>query len=433
MKAYFRWSITIILNDEENHCRVSDVLRKIKDWDRLPLIPLVFLALWRILSFPIWLVQSGRGLPSSPDGDWYLNYSRALLENFSISLHINEILYLGYNLLLTGLLALFKDPVAVVYIQAVAASLSVIFIYQIANTLFNKRTGIIASLFYIYNWDVTLWSTYLISDSFFVSLLILCVYLLIKAMDSGTTSYRAAFVLTALYMSLFRPAGIVILTVMLLYILCRMERRCLNIFWTRYRTVLTGVAAILIFGLGSLYFRHVFDGFFASLQYNAKLVLYNLYAKGRIYDIATAYDYFYRPNYTIDVMDSLVLSFFIHNWDAVCVLFFRRTVAFFGTWAWETNFRNLGDYIYFSFRLLPAFLFATGTLAAIRDRKFGRAAVLWWIVFAVFVFCILLFIDAMYRYRFPAMPFIGIIAAYGLDRLITGGFFLACKMRTRSS
>ena len=67
-----------------------------------------------------------------------------------------------------------------------------------------------------------------------------------------------------------------------------------------------------------------------------------------------------------------------------------------------------------------------------REGTFGRAAVLWGIVLAVFAFCILLFIDAMYRYRFPAMPFIGIIAAYGLDRMINGGRILAEKAWPRA-
>ncbi len=408
------------------------VLRKIRDWKYITLVPLVILSCWRIISFPVWLVHSKRGLPSSPDGDWYLNHSRSMLDNFAISLNMNEILYLGYNLLLTALLAIFKDPVTVIYIQALTASLAVIFVYLIAWTLFNQRTAIIASLLYLYNWEVTFWSTYLISDSFFVSLLIVCVYLLIRAVDSRRTSYISAFAIMALYMSLFRPAGIVIFLCMLLYVLSRMGRKSISAFWTKYRTILLGFAAFVIFGLGLLYSRHVFDGFFASLQYNAKLVLYNLYAKGRVYDIATAYDYFYRPDYTIDIMDSLVFSFFIHNWDAVVILFFRRAVAFFGTWAWDNNLRNVADYLFFSFRLLPAFLFSVGTIAAVRNHIIGRAAILWWIVFAVFVFCILLFIDAMYRYRFPAMPFIGIIAAYGLDRLISGGCSIALKIRTRS-
>ena len=83
------------------------LFRKIWTWEHFPLIPLVIFSLYRTLSHPIWLVKCGRGLPKSQDSDWYLSYASALLENFSIRMNIDEILYLGYNLLLTGLLALF--------------------------------------------------------------------------------------------------------------------------------------------------------------------------------------------------------------------------------------------------------------------------------------------------------------------------------------
>ena len=159
--------------DRERDCRVRQFFQKLWSWELLPVLPLVVLSLYRTLSHPVWLVMSGRGLPRSQDSDWYLNYAQGLLTNFSIQMNIDEILYLGYNLLLAGLLALFRDPAAIVYAQALVASLAIILGYQIGRMLFNKRTGVIAGLFYLYNWDVTLWSTYVLSDSFFVSLLIL--------------------------------------------------------------------------------------------------------------------------------------------------------------------------------------------------------------------------------------------------------------------
>ena len=178
--------------------------RKIWMWEHLPLIPLVVFSLYRTLSHPVWLVLSGRGLPQSQDSDWYLAYARALLDNFSIRMNIDEILYLGYNLLLTGLLALFKDPVAIVYTQALVASLAIILIYLIGRTLFNKRTGVIAGLFYLYNWDVTLWSTYVLSDSFFVSLLILIIAAVFEAMPSP---HLAFMVIRSLYQKLSNYLG----------------------------------------------------------------------------------------------------------------------------------------------------------------------------------------------------------------------------------
>lgn len=406
---------------------MNQLVKKIREWDLLILAPLLVLSLYRTLSHSVWLVLSGRGLPVSQDSDWYLNYARSLLENFTIRMNIDEILYLGFNLLLTGLLALFKDPVTIVYLQALIASLAIILVYQIGKMLFNKTTGVIAGLFYLYNWDVTLWSTYILSDSLFVSLLLLCVFLLIQALDSGRTGHRIAFGLAALYLCFFRPTGVVVLSVMLAYGLGRIDRRQLVDFLKAHSLIINGTVVLFLVIASALNSLGIFDGFFESLQYNAKLVIYNVYAQGQVYDIATAFDYFYRPDYSINLGDSLVGSFIVNNWQSVLVLYFRRAVAFLGAWAWMTPIRNMGDVAFYLYKLMPAFFFAVGTVAAMKSGKFGRAAVLWWIVAAVFVFCILLFIDAMYRYRFPAMPFVGIVAAYGLDRIIDGGRVLAKK------
>lgn len=406
---------------------MNQVIKKIQDWDLLILASLLVLSLYRTFSHSVWLVLSGRGLPVSQDSDWYLNYARALMEHFAIRMNIDEILYLGYNLLLTGLLALFKDPVAIVYFQALIASLSILLVYQLGKTLFNKTTGVIASLFYLYNWDVTLWSTYILSDSLFVSLLLLCIFLLVRAVDSGRTGHRIAFGLAALYLCFFRPTGVVVLSVMLAYVLSRIDRRRWVDFCRAHGSIINGTVVLLVVIVVALNSLEIFDGFIESLQYNAKLVIYNVYAQGRVYDIATAFDYFYRPDYSINLGDSLVLSFVVNNWQPVLVLYFRRAVAFLGVWAWMTPIRSVAGVAFYLYKLLPAFFFAVGTVTAIKNGKFGRAAVLWWIVAAVFAFCILLFIDAMYRYRFPAMPFVGIVAAYGLDRIIYGGRALAKK------
>ncbi len=406
---------------------MNHALKKIWDWDLQILAPLLVLSLYRTFSHSVWLVQSGRGLPGSQDSEWYLNYAQSLLEQFAIRMNIDEILYLGYNLLLTGLLALFKDPVAIVYTQALIASLAIILVYQLGKTLFNKRTGVIAGLFYLYNWDVTLWSTYILSDSLFVSLLLLCVFLLIKATDSSRTTPKIVFSLVALYMCFFRPTGVVVMAVMLVYIVFRLERKRVIGFLTENRSTLTGTLVLVLVVISALNSLRIFDGFIESLQYNAKLVIYNVYANGRVYDIATGFDYFYHPDYSIDIADSLVLSFVVKNRDAVLVLYFRRAVAFLGAWTWMTPIHTVEDLLFYLYKLAPAVFFTVGTVAALRDGKFGRAAVLWWIIAAVFAFCILLFIDAMYRYRFPAMPFVGIIAAYGLDRIICGGHGLARK------
>lgn len=412
---------------------MNQVIKKMMAGNFFILSLLVLLSLYRTFGHVLWLILTGRGLPKSSDSYWYISYACGLLDHFSIGLNIDEVLYLGYNLLLTLLLAIFKTTTAVVVIQSITASLAIILVYKIAYLLFNRRTAIIAGLFYLYNWDITLWSTYVLSDSFFVSLSLLCVYLLLRAIEPGQRWYKLLFAATSLYMCFFRPKGVLIFAVMALYVVSRIGKKPLLDFFTKFRWFWGALLGIVAVMTGYLYSRHVFDPLIQSMQYNVKLVLYNVYAKGQIYDIATAYDYFYRPNYSINIGDSLALSFIVNNSEPVLVLYARRTVAFLGTWAWETHIRNVGDFLYFAFKLLPAGLFAIGTVAAVRNGKFHKASILWLIVLAVYVFCILLFIDAMYRYRFPAMPFIAIGAAYGLDRTISGGWLLVSKCRALGS
>ena len=394
---------------------------------------LLVLSLYRTAGHAFWLVLSGRGLPKSSDSYWYINYACGLLENFSFGLGIDEVLYLGYNLLLAALLGIFKSTVTIVLIQAVAASLAIILVYKIALLLFNRTTAIISGFFYLYIWDVTLWSTYVLSDSFFVSLMLLCIYLLLRATEPGSFWIKGVFAMTALYLCFFRPTGVLIVAMMALYLFIQVDKARIRIVLQRYKWPLTGLLAGLLLIAGMLYSRHVFDPLFRSLQYNAKLVLYNVYAKGWVYDIATAFDYFYRPNYAIDIADSLVLSFLIHNWEPISVLYLRRAIAFLGAWTWQVPIHTVIDLLYFAFKLLPTILFAVGTIAAMRNGTFRRASILWLIVLAVFAFCVLLFIDAMYRYRFPAMPLIAIVAAYGLERILNGGKLLVQKRRNRGN
>ena len=416
-------------------CLVRQYFLKHKEYgkDCMAIVGLVVLSLYRTAGHAWWLVLTGRGLPKSSDSYWYISYACGLLDNFSIGLNMDEVLYLGYNLLLALLLGVFKSTVTVVLIQAVTASLAIILVYRIALLLFNRTTAVLAGFCYLYIWDITLWSTYVLTDSFFVSLLLLCVYLLLRAMEPGRPLYKAAFAVTAIYMCFFRPTGIIIMVMMGLYISWQADKKKMTDFLLKYKYCWSGLLVAAVILCGYLYSRSVFDPLIHSLQYNAKLVLYNVYAKGWIYDIPTSFDFFFRPNYSIDIGDSLILSFLVHNWESISVLYARRAIAFFGAWTWQIPINSWMDAMYFAFKLLPAGLFAVGTIAALRNGKFNRAAILWLIVIAVFAFCVLLFIDATYRYRFPAMPFIAIVVAYGMDRTISGGWSLAKRARTLRS
>ena len=393
------------------------------------IIPLVLLTLAKTLGYFFWRLSSGQGINQSEDSKWYLDYANQLMVNFTVGLQMNDILYLGYNMLLTLLLFLFKDPIVVVFIQGIAVSLSVILVYKIACMLFNRATAIIASVFYCFMWDFTLWSMYILSDSFFVSLLLLCVYLLLMALECNKNKYKILFIGTSLYMLVFRPTGIVTMFVMLIYVIIRIDRKRVEYFAKRHKLFIGGFLTTVALGCVYIYTEHKLDPLIQSLQLSVKGILYNVYAKGWIYDKSTAYDYFFSPDYSINVNNSLIISFIINNWEHIFMIYLRRASAFLGTWVWETNLQSILGIMSFAVNLIPLALFVTGTIAAIVNRKFRKASILWLLIIAVFAFCILLFIDAMYRYRFPAMPFIAIVAAYGVERIICGGRIIAKKYR----
>jgi hypothetical protein len=120
----------------------------------------------------------------------------------------------------------------------------------------------------------------------------------------------------------------------------------------------------------------------------------------------------------INIGNSLIASFVINNWDHIAVVYGKRVIAFLGRWVWEINLTSKRGILTFAENLLPTVLFLTGTVAAIMNGVFRRASIVWLMIIVAFVFCIIFFIDGMYRYRTPAIPFIAIAVAYGSDRAI---------------
>ncbi|HWQ62012.1 MAG TPA: glycosyltransferase family 39 protein, partial [Negativicutes bacterium] len=356
---------------------ISGLYCKYKDRDVVWLVPLVVVATARILDHFFWLLRSGSGIPKCDDTTWYLNYANNLLANLQNGLDIDDTLYFGYNILLSFLLAVFRDPATVVLIQGVVAGFSVILVYKIARLLFTKTTAIIASLFYIGAWDITLWAMYLLSDSFFVSLLLLTVYSMLMALETGRRKYRLLFLATAVYLVIFRPTGIPIVAVLIPYIIYRLPRPTVVAFLARYRLPLCTTAAVIVAGGVYFYWSGALDPFFASFRYNVLKVLYTIYARGFIYDYSHPSDLHFFPNFTVDVGNSPVLSFIVNNWDHVSALYVKRAVAFLGHWVWKTDFGTISGAYNFIANFWPAALFVAGTVAAVADRRFAKAAPLW--------------------------------------------------------
>ncbi|MCZ8513993.1 glycosyltransferase family 39 protein [Paenibacillus filicis] len=403
------------------------LLQKYKDRDFIYYIPFILLSLDARLSYFFYLLRPGNSLPQSEDSQWYIDYAYALMNHFNIGLHMNDIMYLGYNVLLALLLAAVKDPVSVIFIQAVVASLSIILVFKIARMLFNRSTAILAAYFYYDLWDMTLWSTYILTETFFITLLLLNVYFLLMALKFNKSVYKILFVASGAYMLIFRPTGLVSFLFILIYIVINLDRAVITGFLRKYGWIIGGSIASMIAALAFVYSLGKLDPLLASMQFNAKKVLYNIYANGWIYDKPSPYDHKFKPNYTINIGNSLIASFIVNNWDNVLVIYGKRTIAFLGRWVWQTDLHTKRGVLRIVHQLLPTLLFVTGTVAAIAGKRFRKASVLWLIILAVYLFCIVFFIDFMYRYKAPGMPFIVIVVAYGANRVIYWALSIANK------
>lgn len=400
--------------------------RKIMNKDWIFLIPFVYLSLKVRLQYFYFLASPGQSFPQSDDSKWYIQYAYTLIAEKKIGLHMNDLMYMGYNVLLALLLAVFKDPVTVVFIQAVVAGLSVILVYQISRMLFNRLTAIIASYLYCYHtWGITLWSMYVLADSFFISLLLLCVYLLLKCKESDNKFYKIAFAASAIFLAVFKPTGLLAVAFIALYIVIGRRRATLLQVVKKVWLPLASCAAVAIAAGVFLLAAGKLDPLIASMQLNIKMVLYNIYAKGWIYDSASPFDHPFKPDYEIDIMNSLAVSFIVNNWDHVSVLYAKRMIAFLGRWVWQTDLTSIKGIVSFAENMLPTVLFITGIVVSMTNELFRKASIIWLMVLAVFLFCIVFFIDGMYRYKAPAIPFITIGVAYGADRVIRGFLFAA--------
>lgn len=387
---------------------------KTQQHELLYMLPFVVLSLCVNIGYLLSFKFAGRPFPTSDDSEWYLNYARSMLADFQLGLHMNDIMYLGYNMLLTALLGLFNDPAAVLYFQAIVAGVSVIFVYKIALLLFNRETAVVASLFYCLSPGLIRWTAYILTDSLFISLLLLCVYLLLRCFEHPRSNkVKLLFAAAALLMLVFRPAGVVTLAFILLYALIRMGRRPILDFIVKYRLAIGAGTAAAIAALLYAALTDKLAPLAASMQENALMVLYNIYATGWIYDKATPYDYSFTPDYTVQVMGSPIVSFIVNNWSHILALYGLRAVSFLGWWVWKHDVSSIVGIAKLVGHLVPVGLFAAGTVAAIAAKRFREASILWYAILAVFLFCIVFFIDVMYRYKAPALPFIAIIAAYG--------------------
>lgn len=401
------------------------VEKKLHKQDYLWMLLLLAGSLYYYLDYFFKVRNSAGGFPLTADGIWYLERAQALLNHFSLSLHVDDILYMGYNLLLTLLLGILKNTESILLVQVICTAGGVILVYRIAFRIFDRLTAVFAGIAYASSLDLHTWTVFILSDSFFTSLLLLNIFTLTEYFWGGIKIYKWPALATTIWVMLFRPTGFVAAVLIAATLILLFERATIRNLIKAHGQKLALLLAAGVSVLALLFYWGKLDAFYVSLHYNFKLLFYNVYAKGWIYDIHTKFDHIWFPNYTI-IDDNELWSFVYFNWRDILVMMHKKALVFMGYWVVYSDPQYRLSMFIFS---IPTILFLLGLANCVFERKVARASLLFCCIGGVFLFCVLFFMDSMYRYRAPVMPYIYIIAAYGGKSLLSAIFNFAKNIK----
>lgn len=387
----------------------------IKKWEKGCILgALVLLSLLTRFIYFFDLYRSEWGLPEAYDTKSYFDSVFWLVHHFSVRMHFNDILYLGYILVLTFLWVVLRSTAAIVVVQVLVGAASVVLVYEIGEILFNKRVAILSGIFYAISYPVIYWTIYILSDSFFVTLLLLSTYLLLRYLKEKRRLFLYGFWFSILYMAFFRPTGILSALFIVLYWLMYHDFDKVKRFLSGKKAYLIGAVVMIGVVIAVVVKGGIFTPLYNSIHYFSRWILLNIYANGQIFDQKNYYDYKYAPVLNREYFDSDVASFLINNWYHILGLYGKRIWMF---WKFEIYPYPL----YLLYRNMLYIFGIFGLIGFARQRVFKKASILIFVILSVKLFCILIFMDSAVRYRMPLYVFLGIISAYGVDYLLSQG------------
>jgi hypothetical protein len=99
-------------------------------------------------------------------------------------------------------------------------------------------------------------------------------------MESNKNVYKILFIVTLLYMLVFKPTGIISAGFIMVYIVINLHGKTMIDFIKKHRLALGAFVTAAVAAGAYLYMGGMLDPLISSMQFNAKKVLYNIYAKG---------------------------------------------------------------------------------------------------------------------------------------------------------
>lgn len=359
------------------------------------------------------------GVRIAPDTSFYLEAGRSVLAQGYLGPPFfsgNKVFYTGMGYFVAPFVALFGEqaPTAWVGAQILAVSLATVPLYLLARGIAGPRTALLAGLVHVGLYESVQWDIYALSDPIYQAALILVAFLVYRAWREPSTKLRGVAGLGCLGLFFIRPPAIAGVAALLAWMLAVGP----DLEFDR-RRVVAGTAAAVVFGVGFLVLSGVGDTLIRHLLTATRTVT-EFYAEGTV----VVNDPSFTVRYTLDPYEEGNLASYIAaNPVAYAWITLRRLGAL---WTVFLHRYSTGHLVVNVVTLLPLFVlgFAGMILAVARARQREGLLLPVLLILAVTYFHAVTLVDWDFRYRYPVLPFMGILAAWTvvtlLDRAWTG-------------
>jgi 4-amino-4-deoxy-L-arabinose transferase-like glycosyltransferase len=159
-------------------------------------------------------LYAAHGIVQAGDTVRYLNGANHLLNGSGFQ--EKESSYLAYCALVALAKRLGGGLNAVVVVQIVVAACAAGALYSLGKELHGRGAGLAAALLFVANPDIQRWNLYVLTDSLYISLVVLAVFSINRCVNRGGL-WWAICVITLTFAALERPNGWVLLPIALIY------------------------------------------------------------------------------------------------------------------------------------------------------------------------------------------------------------------------
>lgn len=172
----------------------------------------VLVALWAIMQF--WLYFTG-GIRPAGDTGRYIDAAEVLLSGH-LPTSGKAMSYLAYDSFVAVFIGLGWGQPGIIFAQVLISGIAAYTLFLLGTHLYDWRAGFVAAFLYVGFPDLQKWNFYILTESLFISTLILTTYVIIACNDWKRVLFGGLLVLLATFL---RPNGFIVPLALFLYVL----------------------------------------------------------------------------------------------------------------------------------------------------------------------------------------------------------------------